>query len=65
MRIIVVLPAPFGPDEPEEAGAGNVEVDARDRDLVVVALPQPAHHDRGPSGRPEVGGGLDRRHDAR
>ena len=37
------------PDEPEEARAGDVEVDAGDRDLLVVALPQPSHHDGRPA----------------
>ena len=42
---VVVLPAPFGPEQAEDLAAGDVEVDAVDRDEVAVALDQPADAD--------------------
>ena len=32
IRSVVVLPAPFGPDEAEDLALGDVEVEAGDRD---------------------------------
>ena len=42
---VVVLPAPFGPEQAEDLAAGDVEVDAVDGDEVAVALDQPADAD--------------------
>ncbi len=40
MRRVVVLPAPFGPDEAEDLAGRHRQVDARHRQRAVVALDQ-------------------------
>jgi hypothetical protein len=44
---VVDLPAPFGPEQAEADPARHVEIDARERLLVAVALRERAHLDRG------------------
>ncbi len=47
MRIVVVLPAPFGPEEAEDLAAAHLEVDAVDRHVVAEALRQRLGLDEG------------------
>ena len=42
MRMVELLPAPFGPEEAEGFAATDVEVDAVDGDEVAEALDEPA-----------------------
>ena len=46
IRMVDVLPAPFGPEEPERLALGDAEVDPVDGDEIAEALDQPVrlHH---------------------
>ena len=45
---VVVLPAPFGPEQGVDGALGDREVDAVEDDLLAVGLAQPGGADRGP-----------------
>ena len=45
MLIVVVLPAPFGSEEPEHLAGGDLEVDALDRLNLAVVLDEAADLD--------------------
>ena len=45
IRIVELLPAPFGPEEAERLAAPDVEVDSVDRDEVAEPLQEPAGMD--------------------
>ena len=51
MRIVLVLPAPFGPRKPNASAGAHVEVDGVDRGEVVEALRQIAGVDKDLFGR--------------
>ena len=45
--MVVVLPAPFGPEQSEDRPLGDLEVDAVEDDLLAVRLAQPGGADGG------------------
>ena len=47
MWTVVVLPAPFGPEQREHAGGGDVEVERVEHELVAEGLGQPFELDGG------------------
>ena len=51
IRMVDVLPAPFGPEEAERLARLHLEVDAVDRDEVAEALGEVRSLDQGPGGR--------------
>ncbi len=55
-RIVVVLPAPFGPSSPNTSPARTSQVDPVDRDVVAEAVPKPADLDCGRRGHAAAAG---------
>ena len=58
IRIVEVLPAPFGPRKPNDSPGRDVEVDRVDRHELAELLGQPARPDQALAGRrPRLAGG--------